>query len=112
MRNVDEIKKLKNEIARRDKKIADQGAEIKKYKDIADMSQSGMAEINATVDSLLAQLAVKYGEVVSDDDGKAIGFRLALPKYDVSDTLKTYEVKAQRDKDGNYIVGVMTREAE
>lgn len=110
MRNIDKIKELEKEVGRRDKKISDQSAELKKYKAIADASEKGMAEINATVDSLLAQLAIKYGENVTDDDGNNIGYRLTLAKYSVEETLGTYEVRAQRDKDENYVVGVMKRE--
>lgn len=68
-------------------------------------------EANMAVDAILAQIAVKYGARVKDEEtGEFIGFSVSVPVFSVDDTLRLYEVRTRKDEAaGEYIVGVMER---
>lgn len=114
MRNVDKIKGLEKELGRYRKKIVDQQKEIDRLMEGIALAESGSMETNMLVDAIMAQTALKYGEPVEDEDtGERIGYRVTLPMFSVSETLKKYEVRTRRNNAAKeYVVGVMLRGQE
>lgn len=114
MRNVDKIKSLEYELGRRDKKIADQAAIIKRQNKMLENATAGLGELRAATDAILAQAAIACGEKVKDEEtGKDLGYRLNIPNVPVHETLAKYEVKARGDREhGLYVIGVVPKETE
>lgn len=109
MRNADRIRELEKEIGRRDKKILDQSRELEELRKEAAVLRKGSSEVQRAVDAILATVTLQYGvRAVDPDSGEDIGWRLAVPGFDVAGTLKRYEVHARRGEDG-YMVGVAER---
>lgn len=110
-RNVDKIKDLEKELGRYRKKVADQEKIIKKFQGDMGTVMAGNAQINMTIDAILAHTALKYGERALDEDtGEELGWRLKIQMFSVSETLERYEVRTRRDETTQeYIVGVMER---
>lgn len=104
-RNRDKVKNLEHELGRYQKKVG----ELMKLNAQLSRRAEGVTEISMATDALLAQVALTYGEdVIDEDTGLPIGMRLTLPKFDVRETYRQYEVHARRD-DGSYIIGVGLR---
>lgn len=105
-RNRDKVKNLEHELGRYQKKVG----ELMKLNAQLSRRAEGVTEISMATDALLAQVALTYGEdVIDEDTGLPIGMRLTLPKFDVRETYRQYEVHARRD-DGSYIIGVGLRD--
>lgn len=111
-RNVDKIKRLEKEIGRYKKKVADQAKENEKLRQSLKLAHDGNAQTQRAVDALMAQVAITYGEVVTDEEtGEKLGYSLSLPAFSVDETLAEFEVRARRDVEKNqYVVGVVPRE--
>ena len=104
-RNRDKVKKLEHELGRYQKKVGD----LMKLNAQLSRRAEGVAEISMATDALLAQVALTYGEdVIDEDTGLPIGMRLTLPKFDVRETYRQYEVHARRDGE-SYVIGVGLR---
>lgn len=112
MRNADKIKALEKELGRYRKKVADQGKELNQLKEKLRTAYAGNIEINRTVDSVLAQTALAYGEDIRDEEsGVSLGRRLVLPISSIGKVLGKYEVKARRDDmEQVYYIAVVPRE--
>lgn len=105
-RNRDKVKRLEHELGRYQKKVG----ELMKVNAQLARRAEGVAEISMATDALLAQVAIIYGEDVTDEDtGLTIGMRLTLPKFDVRKVYRQYEVHARRDGE-NYVIGVGLRD--
>ena len=105
-RNRDKVKRLEHELGRYQKKVG----ELMKINAQLAHRADGVAEISMATDALLAQVAIIYGEdVIDEDTGLTIGMRLTLPKFDVRNIYRQYEVHARRDGE-NYIIGVGLRD--
>lgn len=105
---------LENDVRELRKRLSDRTKEFLDLREKLRESDKGVAELNRSVDAILAQSAMKYGERVMDEEtGEELGWRLSIPLFSVSGTLKRYEVRTRRDeKTQEYIVGVMERKDE
>lgn len=114
IRNVGKIKDLEKELGRYRKKVEDQQKEIDGLKKRQFDDLEGNKQINQAIDAILAQIALKYGELAMDEEtGEELGWRLSIPLFSVSETLERYEIRTRRDERmQEYIVGVMERKAE
>ena len=115
MRNVDEIKRLKHEIGRYRKKVADQQKENRELREQLEAFQAGMRELNMASDMILARTAMDYGEEVHDDQsGEIIGRRLRLGERITAALLDEVKVVSRFDrKERCYIVeAMMNRSAD
>lgn len=112
MRNIDEIKRLKKELGRYQKKVADQAKENEKLRQSLKLAYDGNAQTQRAVDALMAQAAITCGKEVTDEEsGEKLGYSLSLPLFQVGHILSRYEVHARRDKEKDlYVVGVVPRE--
>lgn len=115
-RNVDKLKRLKHELGRYQKKVADQSEEIKRLRKLLDQAEAGNQETQSLVDAVLTAAVLAYGEAAADPDApeKVLGWRLSLPVFSVREMREKYELHARRDKEKNlYVLGVAERkEAE
>ena len=112
MRNVDKIKQLQHELGRYEKKVADQAKEIARLQEKDRDAGAGLTGLSRSMDATLACVALKYGEVVKDEEtSEVLGYRLELGKFDIEQTLAQYTVHTgwNEDKTG-YTVGVMAKE--
>ena len=64
-------------------------------------------ELNFAVDSILAAIAVKYGEQRMED-GVVLGYRLSFPAADFAKALKRYEVHSNKEQ-AEYVIAVVAR---
>jgi len=111
----DELKEkigdLEHENGRLHKKISDQEHLIAQLREKLHVSADGVRELCQAADALLARLVEVYGETARDPEtGEALGLRLTVPLFDVSDMLARYEVHARMEKAENaYVIGVVLR---
>ena len=105
-------KQQEREIGRCQKKIADQEKHIKILESNLQSAQTGMMEMQVMIDALLSTITIHYGERATDaESGKEIGWRLAVPIFDVMDARKNYEIHARKDFEQDaYVIGVAPRE--
>lgn len=92
----------KNDTARMGAKIKKQNAEIKRLKNELKAYIEGSIQLSRALDSILAQVALKWGESTPDGATEA-----ALPLISVKDTDEKYKVSARVGEDnGSYIIRV------
>ncbi len=111
-KNEDEVKELKYELERYRKKVGDQEKRIAELTARCERADRGNRETHMAANALQAAVALKYGEDATDPDqpGRLLGKRLTLPAYGITDMLRQYEVRAGKDRDGNYVIGVCPKE--
>lgn len=112
-RNVDKIKRLEQELGRFRKKVADDSKEIENLRKMLVQANMGNQETQALVDAILTAVALHYGEdaVDPDDEGKVLGKRLTLPRFNALEMRSRYEVHARKDDEtDSYVIGVVERE--
>ena len=110
MRNRDKIKVLEKELGRYRKKVFDQSRELERYKRRCDIHDEAILQLNASLDAILIQCALKYGRE-EREEGKVLGHRLELPIVDVQNLHHRYEIRARKDEETfRYIIGVVPRE--
>lgn len=109
MRNIDKIKTLEKEVKKYQKKIEDQQKIIFRLSSKLDQAMAGLKEMQSLTDAVLANAAIACGEKVTEE-GETIGYRLTLPYFSASETLKRYKIGARKDESGAYIIGVMERD--
>ena len=105
-------KQQDREVGRYRKKIADQEKRVKMLESDLQSAQTGMIEMQMMIDALLSTVVIHHGEKSTDaESGKEIGWRLAVPLFDVAKTRKDYEIHARKDfEQGAYVIGVAPRE--
>lgn len=100
-RNIDKIKELEYELGRWRKKAAKQQEQIRQLKSEAEDAWDALRDINHAADSVLCNVALKFGE---QEDG---GYKISIPMPSVSDIMREYDVLTGRDKEGeSYVVFV------
>lgn len=110
MRNRDKIKVLEKELGKYRKKVFDQSRELERYKRRCDIHDEAILQLNASLDAILIQCALKYGRE-EREEGKVLGHRLELPMIRVDDLHRRYEIRSRKDEEtDNYIIGVVPRE--
>lgn len=114
-RNIDKIKRLEHELGRYRKKAVDDAREnerLRKLLEQANKGNKGNQETQAMVDALLTAITLRFGEdaVDPDDEGKVLGKRLTLPRFNFLEMRSRYEVHARKDAEADaYIIGVAER---
>ncbi|PWL46842.1 MAG: hypothetical protein DBY45_01870 [Clostridiales bacterium] len=105
-------KQHEREIGRYRKKIFDQENRMKVLESDLQSAQTGMIEMQMMIDALLSTITIHYGEKATDaESGKELGWRLAVPIFDVMDARKNYEIHARKDFEQElYVIGVAPRE--
>lgn len=107
-RNIDQIKELKYELGRYQKKVSDQQRQIAELKAALDEAGKGMLEINCAIDSIMAETAIKFGS-----EAGVGAWELVLPLVSVLRNTRDYIVTAYvGDDNDSYVVRVERREAE
>lgn len=74
--------------------------------------EQGVADVNLTVDAVMAETARSYGVPVLHDDGSLKGYHLRLGKFDPREVMRQWLVTASRSEDGGMLIGVQEREHE
>lgn len=114
-RNVDKLKRLKHELGRYQKKVADQSEEIGRLRKLLDQAEAGNRETQSLVDALLTAVVLEHGEQATDPDApeKLLGWRLSVPVFSAAELRERYEVHARRSpEDERYVLGVVERQAQ
>lgn len=95
----------KNDISRMTAKIKRQQQQIKLLKKEAEAYYEGSAQLSRALDSILAQVAIKWGDQVTEGVWEA-----ALPMICVEQSCRDYIVSARIGEDNNsYIIRVEPR---
>lgn len=95
----------KNDTARMAAKIKKQNGEIKRLKNELKAYIEGSVQLSRALDSILAQVALKWGAKTPDGATEA-----ALPLISVSDTNEKYKVTARVGEDNaSYIIRVESK---
>lgn len=94
----------KNDLLRMSAKIKKQNQQIKLLKKEMEGYHEGSVQLSRALDSILAQVAIKWGEKVSDGVWEA-----ALPQISVSESLREFSVSARASEDGGYIIRVAAK---
>lgn len=120
MRNIDEIRKLRAqvqdlqyEIGRRNKKIGEQGKEIRLLRERLDHANEGNRQTQQLVDAVLMAVVEAHGVDAEDPDrsGVVLGKRLTVPGFSASEIRGKYELHARKDMESDtYVLGIMPRE--
>lgn len=112
MRNIDKIKSLEKELGRYRKAVETRDKLICRMRDELERDQSGIRELQAATDALLTAVALEYGtQVMDEESGESLGWRLYVSLFDVGTMRDAYDVHARRDEERNaYVVGVVKKE--
>lgn len=113
-RNVDKIKRLKHELGRWQKKVADQDKALRlQHRELME-ARAGNQEVQGLIDGLLTAVVLRCGERAKDPDtGEEIGYNLELPVFSVEEMRAKYEIHARANKEaGTYVLGVLERVTE
>lgn len=111
-RNIDKTKRLEHELGRYRKKAVDDARENERLRKLLEQANKGNQETQAMVDALLTAITLRFGEdaVDPDDEGKVLGKRLTLPRFNFLEMRSRYEVHARKDAEADaYIIGVAER---
>lgn len=68
--------------------------------------EEAVADVNLTVDAVMAETARSYGVAVLQDDGSLKGYHLQLGKFDPREVMRQWMVTASRREDGGMLIGV------
>lgn len=94
----------KNDISRMSAKIKRQNQQIKLLKKETESYYEGSAQLSRALDSILAQVAIKWGQQVAEGVWEAV-----LPPISVSQSCRDYRVSARVEDGGGYIIRVESR---
>ena len=113
-RNIDKIKRLEHELGRYRKKVMDQGTTIQEQHKALMQADNGNRETQMLVDAVLTAATLACGTAARDQDtGEDIGWRLALPMFDIKEIREKYEIRARRDEQAQtYVLGVVPRRTD
>lgn len=106
-RNIDQIKELKYELGRYQKKVSDQQRRIEELKAALDTAEKGMPDLHRMMNGIMAEIGGRFG--VPTPDG---GFELVMSRKRLPEMLENFTVKTRILDDDNYIVRVDRREKE
>lgn len=111
MTKREEIKALKHELGRYQKKVGDQAKQIVTITREKNDAERNFLAVNHANNLVLIELAEKYGVKVTDDDsGDCIGYRLQFPVPSV-DLDRKYDMRVEK-KDGMFTVGIVLKEED
>ena len=101
MKKRDEIKLLKHELGRYQKKVGDQSKEISALTKEARRLEVVNGAISRATDMILAQMCLTFGKEEEDADGAKYHVSMPVPREEL---LGKYHVDADRNEDGEYTV--------
>lgn len=111
MKKSEEIKRLKHELGRAQKKVGDQSKEIIELKKNAKFDRELINGISRASDIVFAQMCMSFGLDVKDDDGNHIGYRLEMPKP-TDEPLEKYTMRTELKDDGVFTIGLVLKEEQ
>jgi hypothetical protein len=113
MKKRDEIKLLKHELGRYQKKVGDQSKEIasltKRWKE----ALSAMDGAHHAVNLIMARVCQTFGtEVQDEDNGNAhIGYRMSM-EMPSEELLAKYKIKTEPKENGMVMIGLVLKEEQ
>lgn len=111
--NKEKLKEAEKQIARYQKHCGTLKEENEKLTKRVIEAERGAREIAASVDAIIAQIAIHYGDKAFDPDvpEKQIGYRITVPVIDIKAITEKYEVHAMKsEKDETYVIAVGLRD--
>ena len=114
MRNVDEIKRLRKELAMSQLYAARLEGMCKRQDQELAEAQQGAEELQAAMDGVMMAAVLSLGEEFREVDGQdVVGWRLRLPAVDVRSLHARYQLHARRDQEeGVYVISVVPRDGQ
>ena len=111
--NKAKLKEMEKQIERYQKHCGTLKEENEKLARRAIEAERGAREIASSVDAIIAQIAIHYGDKAFDPDApeKQIGYRITVPVIDIKAITEKYEVHAMKnEKGGTYVIAVGLRD--
>lgn len=111
MKKSEEIKKLKHELGRYQKKVGDQSRELIALRKQVTVYEVGAEQTHHAVNLIMARVCQTFGEEVLDEDnGNAhIGYRMVMEKPS-EELLEGYDIRTEQKEDGTITVGLVRKE--
>lgn len=107
-----EVRDLRRKLGAAESRMDGLEARARKAEHTVAEYEQGVADVNLTVDAVMAETARSYGVPVLHDDGSLKGYHLRLGKFDPREVMRQWLVTASRSEDGGMLIGVQEREHE
>lgn len=113
MKKSEEIKKLKHELGRYQKKVGDQSKEIVRLTKGWKEADAAIAAAHHAMNLIIARVCKTFGtEVLDEDNGNAhIGYRMVM-EMPSEELLSKYTIKTERKEEGTVMIGLVVKEVE
>ena len=107
-----EVRDLRHQLGAAKSRMAGLEARALKAEQMVAEYEEAVADVNLTVDAVMAETARRYGVAVLQDDGSLKGYHLQLGKFDPREVMRQWMVTASRSEDGGMLIGVQERSHE
>lgn len=107
-----EVRDLRRKLDAVESRMEGLEARARKAEHTVEEYEQGLADVNLTVDAVMAETARNYGVPVLHDDGSLKGYHLRLGKFDPREVMRQWIVTASRSEDGGMLIGVQERAHE
>lgn len=107
-----EVRDLRRKLGAAESRMEGLEARARKAEHTVAEYEEAVADVNLTVDAVMAETARSYGVAVLHDDGSLKGYHLQLGKFDPREVMRQWMVTASRSEDGGMLIGVQEREHE
>lgn len=105
-----EVRDLRRQLGAAESRMEGLEARARKAEHTVAEYEQGLADVNLTVDAVMAETARSYGVAVLHDDGSLKGYHLQLGKFDPREVMRQWMVTASRREDGGMLIGVQERD--
>lgn len=111
MRKSEEIKQLKHELGRYQKKVGDQSKEITRLTKGWKKADAALAAAHHAMNLIVARVCQTFGtEVLDEDNGNEhIGYRMVM-EMPREELLSKYAIKTEAKEDGTVMIGLVLKE--
>lgn len=113
MKKRDEIKLLKHELGRYQKKVGDQSKEIIRLTKGLKSADEAIAAAHHAMNLIMARVCHTFGTEVKDEDNDNahIGYRMSM-EMPSEELLAKYEIKTEPKENGMVMIGLVLKEEQ
>lgn len=110
MKKSEEIKQLKHELGRYQKKVGDQSKDIARLTKGWKEADAAIAAAHHSVNLIMARVCQTFGtEILDEDNGNAhIGYRMTM-EMPSEELLAKYEIKTEPKENGMVMLGLVLK---
>lgn len=111
MKKSEEIKHLKHELGRYQKKVGDQSKKLIALRQQVKIYEAGAAQTHHAMNLIIARVCQTFGtEVLDEDNGNEhIGYRMVM-EMPSEELLSKYAIKTEAKEDGTVMIGLVLKE--